>query len=64
MADNHSWTDQRNWSPQGVPGAGDSVAHDVDTDDIALAVDRLDDLRRACVVAKNLPQAADAHVDG
>jgi len=25
-ADNHSWTDQRNWAPQGVPGNGDSVA--------------------------------------
>jgi hypothetical protein len=24
-ADNHSWTDQRNWSPKGVPGDGDSV---------------------------------------
>jgi hypothetical protein len=24
-ADNHSWTDARNWSPQGVPGDGDSV---------------------------------------
>lgn len=25
-ADNHSWTDARNWSPQGVPGNGDSVS--------------------------------------
>ena len=24
-ADHHSWTDARNWSPQGVPGNGDSV---------------------------------------
>lgn len=24
--DNHSWTDSRNWSPSGVPGAGDSVS--------------------------------------
>lgn len=24
-ADNHSWTDARNWSPAGVPGDGDSV---------------------------------------
>src|SRR6478735_2201729 len=24
-ADNHSWSDGRNWSPQGVPGDGDSV---------------------------------------
>jgi hypothetical protein len=24
-ADNHSWTDQGNWDPQGVPGDGDSV---------------------------------------
>lgn len=24
-ADNHSWTDARNWSPGGVPGDGDSV---------------------------------------
>src|SRR3954452_10189957 len=24
-ADNHSWTDGRNWSPEGVPGDGDSV---------------------------------------
>lgn len=24
-ADNHSWSDQRNWDPQGVPGDGDSV---------------------------------------
>ncbi|GAB2484580.1 hypothetical protein [Jatrophihabitans fulvus] len=24
-ADNHSWTDGRNWSPTGVPGNGDSV---------------------------------------
>jgi hypothetical protein len=23
-ADNHSWTDERNWSPQGMPGDGDS----------------------------------------
>jgi fibronectin-binding autotransporter adhesin len=25
-ADNHSWTDARNWSPNGVPGDGDSVS--------------------------------------
>ncbi len=25
-ADNHSWSDARNWSPQGVPGNGDSVS--------------------------------------
>ena len=25
-ADNHSWTDIRNWEPEGVPGDGDSVA--------------------------------------
>lgn len=25
-ADNHSWTDSRNWSPGGVPGNGDSVS--------------------------------------
>ncbi|GAA3824276.1 hypothetical protein [Nocardioides panacisoli] len=25
-ADNHSWTDARNWSPNGVPGNGDSVS--------------------------------------
>ena len=25
-ADNHSWTDARNWSPSGVPGDGDSVS--------------------------------------
>jgi hypothetical protein len=25
-ADNHSWTDARNWSPLGVPGDGDSVS--------------------------------------
>ena len=25
MADNHSWSDQRNWNPQGVPDDGDSV---------------------------------------
>lgn len=25
QADNHSWTDQRNWNPVGVPGDGDSV---------------------------------------
>ena len=25
-ADNHSWTDARNWLPEGVPGDGDSVA--------------------------------------
>jgi filamentous hemagglutinin len=25
-ADNHSWTDSRNWSPSGVPGTGDSVS--------------------------------------
>ncbi len=24
-ADNHSWTDPRNWSPEGVPGDGDAV---------------------------------------
>jgi len=24
-ADNHSWSDSRNWSPAGVPGSGDSV---------------------------------------
>ncbi|HEV7204235.1 MAG TPA: hypothetical protein VGN18_06460 [Jatrophihabitans sp.] len=24
-ADNHSWTDARNWNPSGVPGTGDSV---------------------------------------
>jgi hypothetical protein len=27
-ADNHSWTDSRNWSPSGVPGDGDSVSID------------------------------------
>jgi hypothetical protein len=26
--DNHSWTDQRNWSPAGVPSDGDSVSID------------------------------------
>ncbi len=25
QADNHSWTDRRNWSPTGVPGDGDAV---------------------------------------
>src|SRR5205807_7303902 len=32
-------------------------------DHVTLAVDGLDDLRRARVVAEDLPQAADAHVD-
>src|SRR6516162_6914042 len=35
----------------------------VDADHVPLAVHRLDDLRRARIVAENLPQAADAHVD-
>src|SRR5204863_90770 len=40
-----------------------SVAHDADADHITLAVDGLDDVRRARVIAQDLPQAADAHVD-
>src|SRR5256886_7016318 len=40
-----------------------SVAHDVDADHITLAVDGLDDVRRARIIAQDLPQAADAHVD-
>src|SRR6184192_3767469 len=40
-----------------------SVAHDIDADHVTLAVDGLDDVRGARVIAQDLPQAADAHVD-
>src|SRR5438477_10758967 len=40
-----------------------SVAHDNDADHVTLTVDGLDDVRRARVIAQELPQAADAHVD-
>src|SRR5205823_7549647 len=46
-----------------VGRAGASVGRHRDADHVALAVYGLDDLRRARVVAEDLPQAADAHVD-
>src|SRR5579864_434249 len=39
------------------------LAFDADADDIALAVDGLDDLRSAGIVTENLPQPTDAHID-
>src|ERR1700683_657446 len=39
------------------------VAHDIDADDVPLAIHCLDDLRRTGVVAEYLAQTADAYVD-
>src|SRR5579883_1979722 len=48
----------------GVPAISlDSIGLDADADDIALPVDRLDDGRRARIIAEDLPQPAHAHID-
>lgn len=45
-ADNHSWTDARNWEPEGVPGDGDSVAiSPPDSDHCAADVDHVPDVQ-------------------
>src|SRR5262249_18932097 len=42
---------------------GALFVHHADADDVSLTIHRLDDLRSACIIAENLPQTADAHID-
>ena len=63
--DNHSWTDHNNWSPQGVPGAGDSVSIDSPSPSIASAhVDNIPTVTLASLSVSENPTRLTVSISG
>lgn len=65
VGDNHSWTDQNNWSPQGVPGTGDSVSIDSPSpDDASAHVDNIPTVTLASLSVSENPNRLTVSISG